>query len=119
MNTMKRVGFFKELADGDKNETFIKEIIGQNTLDKEPEIINYLNNGKFLCITPGVVCDVLDESKGVIGSLEILTDGEWIWPSDLSNYLQNYHIKLDEQLIDHIKKNNWKVPDVDINGGIS
>ena len=119
MNTMKRVGFFKELADGDKNETFIKEIIGQNTLDKEPEIINYLNNGKFLCITPGVVCDVLDESKGVIGSLEILTDGEWIWPSDLSYYLQNYHIKLDEQFIDHIKKNNWKVPDVDINGGIS
>ncbi len=51
-----------------------------------------------------VVCDVLDESKGVIGSLEILTDGEWIWPSDLSYYLQNYHIKLDERFIDHIKK---------------
>ena len=114
MDIMKRVGFFKELTHGDKNATSIKEIIGQNTLDKESKIINYLNNGKIFCIAP-----VLDESKGVIGSLEILTDGEWIWPSDLSYYLQNYHIKLDEQFIDHIKKNNWKVPDVDINGGIS
>lgn len=119
MNIMKRVGFFKELTHGDKNATSIKEIIGQNTLDKEPEIINYLNNGKVFCIAPGGVCDVLDESKGVIESLEILTDGEWIWPSDLSYYLQNYHIKLDEPFIEHIKKNNWKIPDVDINGGIS
>lgn len=39
MNIMKRVGFFKELTHGNKNATSIKEIIGQNTLDKEPEIM--------------------------------------------------------------------------------
>ena len=44
MDIMKRVGFFKELTHGDKNATSIKEIIGQNTLDKESKIINYLNN---------------------------------------------------------------------------
>ena len=43
MDIMKRVGFFKELTHGDKNATSIKEIIGQNTLDKESKIINYLN----------------------------------------------------------------------------
>ena len=52
MDIMKRVGFFKELTHGDKNATSIKEIIGQNTLDKESKIINYLycTRGGLRCV---------------------------------------------------------------------
>ena len=46
----------------------------------------------------------------IIGNLNILTDGEWIWPSDLSCYIELYHVKINEDFVKHMKKSNWNMP---------
>lgn len=106
---LKRVGFFRELRHGDNLGMSLKEAICDGASDHEDKIVEYLDGGVSFCITPGLVSDVLDESKGVIGNLEILTDGTWAWPSDLSYYVKVYHIELDNDFIEHIKKNDWTV----------
>ena len=107
---LKRVGFFKELKHGDEFGTSLKEAVRNSPSENENKIIEYLNSGVAFCVSPGLVTDIIDESKGVIGNLEILTDGEWAWPSDLSYYVTFYHINLNSDFIEHIQKNGWTIP---------
>lgn len=107
---LKKIGFYKELNHGDKSGMSLKESINNSSIKNEEKIIEYLDNGIAVCITAGLVSDALDETKGVIGNLEILTDGVWAWPSDLSYYIKFYHVKLDMDFVEHIKKNKWIVP---------
>ena len=109
---LKRVGFFRELEHGDKYGMSLKEAVRNSSSENEDKIIEYLNRGVAYCITAGLVSDILDESRGIIGSLEILTDGEWAWPSDLSYYVNLYHVELDINFINHIKENDWTVPNI-------
>lgn len=107
---LKRVGFFKELRHGDPFGMSIKESIRSNSIENEDKIIAYLDRGITFCVTPGLVSDVLDETRGIIRNLEILTDGIWVWPSDLSYYVKFYHVILDVEFIDHMKNNMWVMP---------
>lgn len=114
---LKRVGFFRELRYGDEHGMSLKEAVCNISSKNEDKIVEYLNNGMVLCVTAGLVPDILDESKGIIGNLKIITDGEWAWPSDLSYYVKAYHVKLDVDFIKHIKKNDWIMPqqkDIDL-----
>ena len=104
---LKRVGFFRELKHGDTSGISLKEAVRKNPAENEDKIVEYLDSGAIFCVAAGVVSDVLDESKGIITSLEILTDGVWVWPSDLSYYVKSYHIELDADFIEHIKKKGW------------
>lgn len=114
---LNRVGFFRELKHGDKFGNSLKKAIRNIPAKDEDRIAEYLDKGVTLCITAGLVSDVLDESKGAIRNLEILTDGEWAWPSDLSYYVKSYHIELDANFIKHIKEKAWIMPnekDIDL-----
>ena len=114
---LKKVGFFKELKHGDEFELSLKKSMRNIPLENEDKIIDYLDNGISLYVTAGLVSDVLDKSKGVIRNLEILTDGTWVWPSDLSYYVKFYHVELNTHFIEHIKKNEWVMPkqeDIDL-----
>lgn len=114
---LNRVGFFRELKHGDISGMSLKKAVRDAPLENEDRIIEYLNNGVTFCVTAGLVSDVLDESKGIIRNLEILTDGIWAWPSDLAYYVKFYHIELDTNFIEHIKRNGWVMPnkkDIDL-----
>lgn len=114
---LKRIGFFRELRHGDEFGMSLKEAVRNTASENEDKIVEYLDNGVTFCITAGLVSDVLNESKGVIRNLEILTDGMWVWPSDLSYYVKFYHIELDTHFLEHIKKNEWTIPnkkDIDL-----
>lgn len=87
---LNKIGFFRELKHGDKFGTSLKKAVCNSSSENEAKIVEYLDNGAAFCVTAGLVSDVLDESKGVIGNLEILTDGTWAWPSDLSYYVKCY-----------------------------
>lgn len=106
---LRRVGFFRELRHGDNLGMSLKEVIRDNKSENEDKIVEYLERGVVFCITPGLVSDILDESKGIIGNLEILTDGIWAWPSDLSYYVKGYHVVLDADFIRHMEESEWTI----------
>ena len=104
------VGYFKEMLDGNPSDPSIKEYINKGMEYPVEKICAYLDNGRPLIVSPGLVLDVIDESKGNAGSPSILTDGKWAWSGVLSYYVRNYNLELDSAFIDTMKANNWIIP---------
>lgn len=108
---LKRLGFYKELRHGDKLGMSLIKAIRNYPSEIEDKIVEYLENGVVFCVTPELVFDILDETKGVITNLELLTDGVWVWYSDLAYYVKNYHVELDEEFIQYVQNKKWIMPD--------
>ena len=81
---IKSTGYFREMIDGNPCDPSIKDYIGKNIDYPVDKICAYLDSGLPLIISPGLVLDVIDESKGDAGSPSILTDGKWAWSGVLS-----------------------------------
>ena len=57
-------------------------------------------------VTPGVVEDVIDPPKGNASVPSGYTDGIWLWPGDLVYYVENYNLKLPDDFVGTMRKNN-------------
>lgn len=109
---LQKVGFFRELPYGSPEEPSIHN--SQKTLiEDEMEVLKYLQSGVLLAAAPGVEHDILDTSKIIIGSLNILTDGQWTWPESLCYYLRKYHVALPINFLEHIRNRNYVAPNPD------
>jgi len=97
---LKPVGFFHELPHGDPNGPSLAESRRDKAADYEYAVAEYLTKGSTYIVSPGPVWDVID-GDGPIGTATVLTDGEWIWPSDLVYYLQTYHVELSPDFVKH------------------
>lgn len=116
MKKLKSIGFFKELPHGDIDGLSMKSLISSTRLMDKNKIVEYLRNGELMIASPGLAIDVLSDSQPIIGELCILTDGKWAWPSDLAYFVEKYSIELNNEFIDWMKYNQWKVPkSIDIN----
>ncbi|WP_419905361.1 hypothetical protein [Kiloniella sp.] len=87
---------------------------GQLTSDILPKIVLYLNEGEPIVCAPGLVGDVLCQENSIIGPLNILSDGVWAWPSDLSFYIENYNVAIPQAFVQHMIDANWKISDFDV-----
>ncbi|MBR6404353.1 MAG: hypothetical protein IKS48_13305 [Eubacterium sp.] len=102
------VGFYKEMPHGGDSELSILDFVDK-AKDNIYKIVKYLIDGKALIISPGLVDDVIDSSKGPAGTPTVYTDGKWIWPGDLAYYVKNYHLELPQDFLDYMKEKNWTV----------
>jgi len=107
MKKLKIAGFFKELPYGSKIGLSIKE--KKDNFENLDEIIAYINNGFILIMSPGISFDFFKPEKIIGSGPNILTDGEWAWPSDLSYYLKEYNTKIEDEFISYMKMNNWQI----------
>ena len=107
---LKLVCCFKELSYGDENADSIKKYISNNEYKNKNRIIEYLDSGICIASCVGVSEDVINPQKGIIGAPDALTDGKFQWYADLSYYVKEYNLKLPQEFIDNMIKNNWKIP---------
>ncbi|MFF3208623.1 hypothetical protein [Streptomyces sp. NPDC002962] len=70
-----------------------------------------MRRGALLAAT--TTLNVLSAGNAVIGGLHLLTDGHWLWYSNLGHYAEHYHVTLDPQFIAHAQANGWTVPQLD------
>lgn len=106
------VGGFKELAYGRPDGPSIRAAVRATAPEHEGDLVRYLRGGAALIATPSMVPDVLSGTGAVIGGLHLLTDGQWLWYSDLAHYVRNYHVALDPRFIEHARRNDWTVPEI-------
>ena len=104
------VGYFKEMLDGSPSDPSIKDYIDKGNDSIIDKVCTYLKSGIPLIVSPGTALDVIDEAKGVAGSPSILTDGKWAWSGVLSYYVKNYNIQLNDEFIETMIENGWKIP---------
>ena len=104
------VGYYKEMTEAKENAESILSFINKCNIEEIENICNYLDSGVALIVVPGISEDVINPEKGNAGVLSEYTDGTWLWRGDLSYYVKNYNLKLPDEFIETMKKNNWKVP---------
>ena len=108
---LKPVGFFRELSYGSPAGPSIYDTL-TSPLSDECQILEYLRTGIAFTWAPGLENDILAPEK-VIGSICILTDGVWAWPDSLRYYLENYHVVLPQEFVEHVQSRNYVVPSPD------
>jgi hypothetical protein len=108
---VKRIGFFADLHHGSADEHSLTELIGRLDQDTADNTAKYLSAGTSILPTMGTRCvDVLSDDKDDIGRLEIRSDGEWAWPSDLPFFVAKYRVGLPQAFIEHARDRDWRPP---------
>ncbi|KQX73110.1 MULTISPECIES: hypothetical protein [unclassified Streptomyces] len=102
------LGEFQELAHGRPDGPALRDSVRDHAAPDEEMLVRYLRSGAVLTVTGSSVHDAL--SSEFIGVLELLTDGEWFWYSDLAHYVERYHVPLDESFVDHARAHHWTPP---------
>lgn len=107
LNLIKQ-GFYKEMTYGSDNDSSIKPLINTE-IDKEliDKVCRYLDSGIVIMECCGTTTDALNQDNGIAGVPSLLTDGVWVWPGDLSYYVKKYNIKLNNDFLATIMKNNF------------
>lgn len=104
-----RVGFYKELKHGRPDGESLKVVLQTVAGEDDAKLVQYLKAGKAMMVAPGPVRDVL--ANGIIGTLAILTDGAYAWPSDFAYYIERHHAKPPADLVEHARANGFAIPD--------
>ncbi|WP_225814378.1 hypothetical protein [Streptomyces spinosus] len=102
------LGEFQELAHGRPDGPSLRESVRDHAAPDEEKLVRYLRAGSALAVTGSPAHDAL--SGEFIGALELHTDGEWFWYSDLAHYVEHYHVPQDEIFIDHARAHHWAPP---------
>ncbi|MEH1014099.1 hypothetical protein V6U90_13435 [Micromonospora sp. CPCC 206060] len=102
---LKQVGFYKSAED-------VSAAAGSTQYSWEPMAVRYLEQGMTVLVSPGWVHDLLGRQAKIICQYSTLTDGKWIWPSDLVYYLRTYHVVLPDEFLAHMASHGWVVPEL-------
>ncbi|MER5200725.1 hypothetical protein ACWD3J_45070 [Streptomyces sp. NPDC002755] len=102
------LGEFQELTHGCPDGPSLRDSVRDHAAPGEEKLVRYLRSGSALAVTGSPVHDAL--SSELIGALELRTDGEWFWYSDLAHYVERYHVPLDEAFVDHARAHHWTPP---------
>jgi len=93
----------------DWNDKFhVESKIQDKPQQDESKIIKYLKSGIPTATSMSIITDLFDDKKRV--STTAYTDTEWHWHDTLIYYVENYHYKISDDFIEHMRLNNWKVP---------
>ncbi|MFJ5219612.1 hypothetical protein ACIP98_33535 [Streptomyces sp. NPDC088354] len=103
------VGNFRELGRGWPDGPSLWAAVRDKAPEHVGELVEYLRNGTVLVSATTLVHDILSPSNTVIGGWHLLTDGRWLWHSDLAYYVERYHVALDPRFLVHAQGNDWTV----------
>lgn len=109
------IGYWKEDKHYFKRQDFLMSLIELKSKEKNYSkefVLSYLNSGELLTGVRGPGPDLLDNSKEIVGKGSCITDGYWIWTVDVPYYVENYDIGLPEEFVDHMAKNDYKIPKI-------
>jgi len=105
---LRRAGFFRELPHGDPDGPTVLDQAHLNVVDKV-RVHRYLTTAPVVAREPRVVTDALDPSA-TIGSVDIRSDGVWVWPSDLAWYVGHHEAALPAEFVTHMAASGWTAP---------
>ena len=97
---MKVVGVFHELGRGiDKSVQSIHSVVGKLSNEKAVSVAEYLRSGIPVFDVMESTIDPFDNSVCIDGGPSLLSDGEWIWRSDLAYFVEKYKVALPDEFI--------------------
>lgn len=111
MATLIRVGFFREMHHGRPDDASIADEPSVPPGPKHEQIIAYLQAGHQISSA-----DRPDTERDSTSQDALLTDGRFVWSSELAGYMQTHHIDIPAEFRDHMAALSFQVPShVDVN----
>lgn len=74
-------------------------------------LLDFLGGGALALHSPGLRPDVLDPARAEAVPAGYATDGEWIWPLELSYYLEQHGILPPPDFLDHARARGYRAAD--------
>ena len=110
---LKAIGFWQDNDGGfvifPKPQSLVREGWHAAELGK---ILSYLGSGYCFVANGGWSTCRFNCKEGEYNGCGNFTDGEWLWPEGLGHYIARHAVALPEELIETMKRNDWKLPDV-------
>jgi hypothetical protein len=72
--------------------------------------VAYLNAGVCWRISCGVVPCYAEVCTGGGRSRAEVTDGVWVWPSELAHYIVEHDVCLPDAFLETMRRNGWRAP---------
>jgi hypothetical protein len=104
---MKIIGLIKEYDNKITSKSY-NEYKKNCLYTNKEEILNYLNKGISIAATMNVVKSLAINDNSIIGGINYMTDGYWIWPNYIVYYFKKESIELPTEFIEYIL--NKKLP---------
>ncbi len=104
------IGEFRELGHGRPDGPSLHAAVRDEGDQDEPFLVRYLSAGTVVTVSGTGVHDVVSPGHEFIGALSLLTDGQWLWYSDLAHYVERYHVTLDDRFVQHARSQDWPPP---------
>lgn len=95
---MQKVGWYRELRHGDPGGPSLHDASPLPDRVRGP-VLAHLASGRVAVAGSGQATDVV--TGEVVGPLALVTDGEWVWPSDLPHYVETRDAPLPAAFVEH------------------
>jgi hypothetical protein len=105
--TLRLAGFFREIEHGELTGPSLVACRGALDPATRTMVASYLKGGSVLATTGTLVGDWFSPTGPGIATLEIRTDGTWVWPGDLSYYVEKYGVELPPEMLEHMAACGW------------
>ncbi len=103
---MRAIGFFSEVYGGD-GPAAIESV--NPPYPWQAAIADYLDSGTVVVWSPELVDDPLVPGESA-GFRCVRTDGEWLWPGELSHFVRRHGIQVSEEFVQRMRANDWIAP---------
>jgi hypothetical protein len=107
---LREVGLIHDASSGEADLQRLRAGRRSQAHPNEQEIIGYLEAGNLFIGCPGFVMDPLGPPDSGAGAMHLYTDGCWLWPQCLAEYVRRYHFALPDEFVRHMEHNNWAPP---------
>lgn len=107
-------GFWREQMDSYAKFPSIMEFVDKDYSENHnvSGILNYLKSGHALAYTSGWSFNHPFKNEPVGGSIATMTDGKFLWYSDLAEYIEDFNVAIPENWYQYMKLRNFKVDDL-------
>ncbi|SDP97434.1 hypothetical protein [Lentzea jiangxiensis] len=82
-------------------------------LDERQALLDYLESGTPVLVTPTLMDDVVDPTRAAVVPTNFVTDGTWMWTDTVTYYLRQHGLAPEDGLLSHIREQGRAAAPVD------
>lgn len=72
------------------------------------QVLRFLSGGGFVLQAPVLREDRLDPTRTEVVPLGYVSDGDWIWPLEMSYYLEQHDILPEDEFLEHMRAQGFE-----------
>ena len=109
---IEQAGFYRELGGADDGAAApsLRDAARSTGERDEERLLAYLEASHEIYTVMGAERDVIADDVWITGAGSLITDGTYVWPTELAYYVRRHHVALLPEFAAHIRARNYVSP---------